>query len=148
MSGFRLLPSPIDLPAITFSDAAGQSVYLNSFRGKLVLLTLWATWCSYCARELPTLDNVQEMLGKEQFTVLPISVDKGGFVVAKKYMEEKSLNLPTYSDARDTVSKTLGTIGVPYSILINQEGREIGRISGETNWAAPESIALLKAFMR
>ncbi len=148
MSSFKLLPTPKDIPDVTFKDAAGQVVALSGFRGKLVLLTLWATWCPYCARELPTLDNLQEMFGKEKFMVLPVSVDKEGPSFVKKYMEEKSINLPTYSDPRDSISKVLGTRGVPYSMLIDQDGRQIGSIYGETSWAAPESAALIKAFIR
>ena len=147
-SSFKFMPVPKEIPDVTFKDAAGQVVALSNFRGKLVLLTLWATWCPYCARELPTLDNLQEMLGKEKFAVLPISVDKEGPSLVKKYMEEKSLNLPTYSDPRDSISKVLGSRGVPYSMLIDQDGREIGYIYGETSWSAPESIELLRAFIR
>ncbi len=148
MAGFKLLPEPKLIPDVMFKDAAGQQVSLSNFRGKLVLLTLWATWCPYCARELPTLDNLQETLGKDKFMVLPISVDKEGPSLVKKYLEEKSLNLPTYADPKNVVGRALLANGVPYCILIDQQGREIGRIAGETNWAAPESIGLLKAFIR
>jgi thiol-disulfide isomerase/thioredoxin len=148
MSAFELLPAPTPLPDVGFLDVAGNGVSLSSFRGKLVLLTQWATWCPYCARELPTVNDVQELLGHDKFMVLPISVDKEGPQIAKKYLEDKSLNLPTYSDAKSVVGKILKTRGIPSSILIDQEGREIGRIHGETNWMAPESIQLLKAYMR
>ena len=148
MSSFKFLPAPKEIPELTFKDAAGQPVALSAFRGKLVLLTLWATWCPYCARELPTLDNLQDALGKEKFMVLPISVDKEGSGFVKKYLQEKSLNLPTYSDSRNTIGKIMGSRGIPCSFLIDQSGRQIGFISGETDWAAPESIELLKAFIR
>lgn len=148
MSGFTLLPAPKAVPDVTFLDAAGQQTSLRQFRGKLVLLTLWATWCPYCARELPTLDNLQEAMGKEKFMVLPISVDKEGPEFVKRYLEDKSLNFPTYADPKNMIGKALSANGVPYCILIDQHGREIGRIAGETNWAAPESIALLKSFIR
>lgn len=145
---FKLFPAPKDIPDITFKDVAGRPVALSSFRGKLILITLWATWCPYCARELPYLEEAQEILGKEKFVVLPISVDKEGPEIVKKYLEEKSLNLPTYSDARDSTSKIFGTRGVPYSFLIDQDGREIGRLYGETKWSSPEAIQLLKAYIR
>lgn len=148
MQAFKLLPAPRPLPDVNFLDVTGNSVKLSDFRGKLVLLTLWATWCPYCAIEMPMLNDMQDALGREQFMVLPISVDKEGPRLVKKHLEEKSLNLPTYSDPKMAISAALQARGIPYSILIDQEGREIGRISGETNWKAPESYALIKAFIR
>ena len=148
MSGFKFFPAPKEIPELVFKDAAGQPVALSAFRGKLVLLTLWATWCPYCARELPTLDKLQDALGKEKFMVLPVSVDKEGPSFVKKYLQEKSLNLPTYSDPRNSISTMMGSRGIPFCFLIDQSGRHIGYISGETNWAASESIELLKAFIR
>lgn len=148
MKVFRLLPAPHPLPEVTFLDVTGSPVKLSDFRGKLVLLTLWATWCPYCAIEMPMLSDMQEELGRDKFMVLPISVDKEGPRLVKKHLEEKSLNLPTYSDPKMALGRSLNAQGIPYSILIDQEGREIGRISGETNWKAPESAALIKAFIR
>jgi thiol-disulfide isomerase/thioredoxin len=148
MKSFRFQRPPKPLPEVDFLDAAGQSVKLSSFRGKLVLLTLWATWCPFCKVELPTLADVQELLGRDKFTVLAIGTDKEGPSVIKKYMEEKSINLPAYADPKTNVSMALTTHGIPYSVLIDQDGLEIGRIFGETDWAAPESIELLKAFLR
>ena len=148
VAGFKFLSAPKKITNITFVNAASQPVSLSSFRGKLVLLTLCATWCPYCARELPTLDEAQDMLGKEKFVVLAISVDKEGPTIVKKYLQEKSLNLPAYADPRDTISKMMGTRGVPYSFLIDQEGNEIGRMGGDTDWSTPEAIELLRAFIR
>lgn len=147
VTSFKFLPEPKELPDFPFQDAGGQTVNLSRFRGKLVLLTLWATWCPYCARELPTLEKTQDAIGKEKFLVLPISVDKEGPSLVKKYLEEKSLNFPAYADPRDSISKILGTRGVPVSVLIDASGRQIGSIYGEVNWAAPESIKLLSAFL-
>ncbi len=148
MKDFKLLPAPRLLPDVNFLDVTGKPVKLSDFRGKLVLLTLWATWCPYCSIEMPMLSDMQDAFGRQQFMVLPISVDKEGPRIVKKYLEEKSINLPTYSDPKMMAYSALQLRGVPASILIDQEGREIGRISGETNWKAPEAAALIKAFIR
>lgn len=148
MRSFKLLPVPAPLLDVGWSDGAGNGVSLSRFRGKLVLLTLWATWCPFCARELPSLNDLQENIGRDRFVVVAVSVDKEGPDIVKKYLEEKSLNLPAYSDARNRIAKMLGLHGVPFSVLIDQDGREIGRIHGETNWMAPESIQLIRTFLR
>ncbi len=148
MKGFILHGEPKPLPDVDFLDVTSKPIKLSEFRGKLVLLTLWATWCPYCSIEMPMLSDMQEALGRDKFTVLPISIDKEGPRVVKKYLEERSINLPTYSDPRMRLGISLRAPGVPYAILINQEGREIGRIQGETNWKAPEAGALIRAFIR
>lgn len=144
---FKLQNPHAPLPDIEFLDGGGQPVRLSQFRGKLVLLTLWATWCPYCLREMPSLNDLQAALGGPNFMVLPVSVDKGGPEIAKQFLEERSFNLPTFSDPHSAIKTATGTRGIPYAILIDKEGREIGRIHGETNWMAGETINLIKYFM-
>ncbi|MDX1922759.1 MAG: TlpA disulfide reductase family protein [Alphaproteobacteria bacterium] len=148
MKDFVLHAEPKPLPDVDFLDVTSRPIKLSDFRGRLVLLTLWATWCPYCSIEMPMLSDMQEEFGRDKFMVLPISVDKEGPRVVKKYLEEKSINLPTYSDPKMRLGISLRASGVPYAILIDQQGREIGRIPGETNWKAPEAAALIKAFIK
>ncbi|NDE90678.1 MAG: TlpA family protein disulfide reductase [Alphaproteobacteria bacterium] len=148
MKDFTLQPTPKQWPDAVFKDVAGKPVKLSSFHGKLVLLTLWATWCPYCAQELPGLSDLQAMMDPTKFMVLPISIDKEGARIAKKYLEEKSINLPTYADPKTEVSLALETHGIPFSVLLDKDGREIGRVHGQTDWMAPESIALIKAYIK
>jgi thiol-disulfide isomerase/thioredoxin len=146
MRGFRLQAQPKQWPDAEFLDPAGAPVKLSAFRGKVVLVTLWATWCPYCMKELPSLNDLQAQLGSDRFMVLTVGTDKEGVSVIKKYLEEKSLNLPAYADPKTHISLAMASHGLPYSILLDKEGREIGRMGGLTNWMAPESIELMKYY--
>lgn len=148
MARFRLLPAPAPLPDVDFLDANGKAIKLSSFRGRLVLLTTWATWCVYCQLEIPTLSQLQEILGPEGLVVLPIAVDKKGPPVVQRYIEAQGLRLPVLADPKNSISLAFAMPGIPYSILIDRGGREIGRIPGQANWASEEAIGLLRSFLR
>ncbi len=134
-----------ELPAFKFVDRAGNQLTLENFRGKIVALHFWATWCFPCREELPTVDALQEQLGGEDFTVVPLSVDRGGAeLVGQYYADNGIVNLPVYIDEGMDVARALLVNGIPYTILINREGREVARVLGDRNWATPDVTALLK----
>jgi thiol-disulfide isomerase/thioredoxin len=146
VGGFRLQAQPKQWPDAEFLDPTGAPVKLSAFRGKVVLVTLWATWCPYCKVELPSLNDLQAQLGSDRFMVLSVGTDKEGVSVIKNYLQEKSLNLPAYADPKTSISLAFASHGLPYSILLDKEGREIGRMGGQTNWMAPEAIELMKYY--
>ena len=125
----------------------GQAMKLSDFRGKTVLLNLWATWCPPCVKEMPSLDRLQAELGGPTFEVVALSVDRGGRVqVEPFYMETDIEHLAMYLDPKMTAMKAMKPQGLPTTLLIDAEGREIGRLAGEAVWDGEEAKAFIRYF--
>lgn len=127
----------------------GREMTFSDFRGKALLVNFWATWCAPCVRELPSLGALQAQLGGEDFEVVAIAADVRGPEAAARFLERLEVrNLKLYADPRLRLMSEIGGANVlPVSILIDREGREIGRIVGEADWTSPEAIALVRAAM-
>jgi thiol-disulfide isomerase/thioredoxin len=133
---------------IKFDDGQGQSRSLADFKGKVVLLNIWATWCVPCRKEMPALDRLQALLGGADFEVVPISIDRGGIETVGKFYAEISLqNLAMYIDSSGQMLRALGAVGLPTTLLIDRGGNEIGRIVGPAAWDAPEIVEFLRSIM-
>jgi thiol-disulfide isomerase/thioredoxin len=145
---FLLRDRPVELPALEFADGEGHPRALADFRGKVVLLNVWATWCLPCRKEMPTLDRLEAALGSDDFMVLPLSIDRGGAERVKKFYDEIGVqHLGIYVDSSRTANNALGVLGLPATLLIDRQGRELGRLSGAAEWDAPETIAFLKSII-
>ena len=149
LRAFRLQNWPWPQREATFLNANRQPVALSAFRGKVTLLVLWATWCGYCRREMPSLDTLQKELGPEGLQVVPVAIDKGGLpVVEDAYRERGYEALPLYIDPEGRVQQALGSTGVPYAFLLDAKGAEIGRVYGEVDWGRPEARSFLQTFLK
>ncbi len=149
-TGFRFTPypAPRPLPGLSFLDAQGHATGLAAFRGKVVLLNIWATWCAPCVHEMPTLNKLQQRLGGPEFQVVPLSVDRGGvFTVRSFYQDHFIDHLPIYVDPTTRVLDALGILGTPTTMLIDRQGREIARTLGPQDWDQPSVIAQLRRYM-
>ena len=134
------------MPEIKFENAQKEPLTLANWKGKVVLLNLWATWCAPCRHEMPSLNRLQQALGSDQFEVLALSVDRKGLAASQKFLEEvKADALGLYSDKTSDALQHLKVIGLPATMLIDREGREIGRLLGPAEWDSPEAKALVKA---
>ena len=141
---FVLHPTPKPIPAVSFDDDQGRPRSLADFRGKVVLLNIWATWCPPCRREMPSLDRLQSKLGGPDFEVAALSIDRAGIEVVRRFYAEIGIrNLAIYIDSSGKASRELGTVGVPSTLLIDREGRELGRLAGAAEWDAPEMVAFI-----
>jgi thiol-disulfide isomerase/thioredoxin len=146
LARFKLANEPKPLPELAFSDADDKSLKLGDYKGKTVLLNFWATWCGPCVKEMPSLDKLQAEMGKDRFIVLPLSLDGPSKPkVAPFYADRKLANLGIYFDKAKKVMGALDISVLPTSVLIDPEGREIGRLEGEAEWDKPEALALMKA---
>ena len=145
---FAVHEMPKPLPAITFTDRDGRPRSLDNFRGKVVLFNIWATWCLSCRKEMPTLDRLQAQLGGAEFEVVALSIDRGGSdVVSEFYGDIGVKHLSIYIDVSTKVGFALGLAGLPTTLLIDREGRELGRLIGPAEWDTPEIVAFLKSFL-
>jgi thiol-disulfide isomerase/thioredoxin len=146
MAKFTLAKDPKPLPELAFVDAEDKPVTLGAYRGRTVLLNFWATWCAPCVKEMPSLDRLQAEMGKDRFIVLPLSLDGPSRPkVAPFYADRKLANLGIYFDKGKKVLGALDVSVLPTSILIDAQGRELGRLEGEADWDKPEAVALMKA---
>jgi thiol-disulfide isomerase/thioredoxin len=142
--GFLIWETPRNLPELAFEDKKGKALTLADFHDKVVLLNIWATWCAPCREEMPTLDALQAQLGGEQFEVVALSIDHAGRGVVEKFYREISIkHLRMYIDPSTLAAATLGIEGVPTTLLLDREGREIGRLVGATEWDSQAMVDLL-----
>jgi thiol-disulfide isomerase/thioredoxin len=131
------------LPAFTGLD--GKRHTLAEFRGRLVLLNLWATWCAPCVKELPALAALQKALPADRFMVVAVDVGRDKPAEAQAFLAaHHAKNLGVYVDTDIAMLRAFGAYGLPASILIDAEGREIARAEGPADWSAPDSVRYLK----
>jgi len=148
LAKFQLAKQAKPLPDLGFLDADDKPLKLGDYRGKTVLLNFWATWCGPCVKEMPSLDRLQAELGKDGFVVLPLSLDGPSRAKVRPFYEDKKLgNLGVYFDKGRKAMQALDVSVLPTSILVDAQGRELGRLEGEADWAKPEAVALMKAAM-
>jgi thiol-disulfide isomerase/thioredoxin len=133
--------SPRGLADFTFSDGSGRSLTLDHFRDTLILVNVWATWCLPCKDEMASLDHLALLFANENIKIVPISIDVSGAVTVQSFYERLGLNnLAIYVDPSKNVMDALGITGIPTTVLVGRDGREIGRMVGPAQWDAPDSV--------
>ena len=133
---------------VRFEDDQGQPRSLAEFRGKIVLLNVWATWCVPCIKEIPALDRLAAALNDADFAVVAVSVDRKGIdAVRKLFAELKVRKLSTYIDPSGHALRTVRAMGLPTSLLLDRDGRELGRAAGPAEWDGAETIAFFQHVM-
>ena len=125
----------------------GRPMSLADFKGRVVLVNFWATWCGPCVAEMPSLDRLEAKLGGKDFAVLTLSEDRNPAVIAPFFDQHGLEHLKRYHDPGGDLSRGFGIRGLPTTILIDREGREAGRIEGPVEWDSPEAEALIRHFI-
>ena len=141
---------PLLIPNLAFVDRAGTAHTLADWRGRTVLLNLWATWCVPCRREMPALDALEQKLGGPGFQVVAVNIDTRNLDKPKTWLNEVGVNrLGYYADPSAKVFQDLKVIGraagLPTSILIDPSGCEIGYIAGPAEWAGEDALKLINS---
>lgn len=145
---FESFEPPRPAPEISFTDTGGKSLTLADFKGRVVLLNYWATWCAPCVEEMPALDRLQARLGGDAFTVLAVSVDRQGLPVVEPFLAKLALrDLPIHLDVSGASMRAFGVRGLPTTMVIDSTGREAGRLEGMAEWDSPAAEALLRHYM-
>lgn len=122
-------------PLAAFIDEDGKTLTLEKFRGKIVVLNLWATWCTPCVAEMPMLDRLQQQLEDVGVVVIALSLDRGGPTAVREFYDEHGIeHLKIYVDPTMRAQSTFNVIGLPTTILIDREGRDRGRLVGPAEW--------------
>lgn len=149
MQAFVYKSKPEAIEAFEFTDKNERPMTLADFKGKVVLLNLWATWCAPCRKEMPDLDRLQGDMGSDNFEVVALSLDRGGINASQKFLDDINIkHLATYVDASSKASKPLRVIGMPTTLLIDKEGRELGRLIGPAKWDSDDAKRLIEAALR
>lgn len=141
------------IPDVGFTDKDGAQRTLSEWKGKMVLLNLWATWCAPCRREMPALDRLQATLGSDKFEVVAVSIDADNTEKPLAFLDEiKVTDLQFYADPSTEIFKKLKAIGrapgMPSTILIDEAGCELGFLAGPAEWDSPDAMAIIQAAMK
>ena len=150
VAAITMAAAPLRLPDLAFEDGAGKPRKLSDWRGRTLLVNLWATWCVPCRKEMPALESLQTRLGGPNFEVVAINIDTRDHEKPKNFLREANLTrLGYFSDHNAKVFQDLKAVGralgMPTSILVDGQGCEIGTIAGPADWASDEAIKLVTA---
>lgn len=133
------------IPAFPFKALDGGDASFEAFKGKVVLINFWATWCIPCVKEMPSLNKLAATVGKDRFAVLALSLDGPTRAKVAPFIRDKELTaLDVYLDDKRTAYGKLDILVLPTSILVDKKGREVGRLAGEAEWDTPEAVALIR----
>ncbi|MBV8494836.1 MAG: TlpA family protein disulfide reductase [Alphaproteobacteria bacterium] len=138
---------PQPAPEVSFTDLSGNGVALADFKGKVVLLNLWATWCQPCLKEMPSLEKLQASRD-DKLTVAAVSEDRGGKDVVEPFIDKHGLDkLKIYLDPKSAVGHAFSARGLPTTLVIDAEGRVVGRVEGAAEWDSDKMTAVLQPFL-
>src|SRR4030081_601215 len=153
VAALTMATSPLRLPDLAFEDADGKPRKLSEWRGKTVLVNLWATWCVPCRKEMPALEGLQTRLGGANFEVVVINIDTRDPEKPKNFLKEAKLTrLAYFSDEKAKVFQDLKAIGralgMPTSLLVDGQGCEVATIAGPAEWDSDDAIKLITAALK
>jgi peroxiredoxin len=138
------LKTGLPAPNFTLSGLDDKMVSLSDYRGTVVLVNIWATWCPPCVDEMPSMERLDKELKGENFEILAVSIDSLGTKAVAPFMGKYNLSFPALMDPDGTIKTLYQTTGVPESFIVNQEGILIKRIIGPRDWATPEVIGFFR----
>ncbi|OYW37504.1 MAG: hypothetical protein B7Z45_05470 [Azorhizobium sp. 12-66-6] len=149
VAAFSLASEPRRLPPLSFTDATGAPRTLADFKGKMVLVNLWATWCVPCRKEMPALDQLQQTLGGDNFEVVAINLDTRDPAKPKAFLDEIAVKaLAFYADPGTKSFQALRTagrgFGLPTTLLVDGAGCEVGFLAGPAEWASEDALTLIR----
>ena len=150
VAAVKVAKSGLKVPGLAFQDAAGKPLSLADWRGRTVLLNLWATWCVPCRQEMPALDALQQRLGGPGFEVVAVNIDTRDPDKPKAWLKEVGIEkLAYYADPTAKTFQDLKEIGrafgMPTTLLLDPQGCEIGTIAGPAEWASDDAVKLIQA---
>jgi len=148
VQNFVVFENPVPAPQIPLSARAGGEQTLGDYRGKIVVVNFWATWCGPCVREMPTLARLQEKFAGDDFAMVLVSQDRGGWKVIDRFMTKLKLEFPnSLLDDRLKLSRAMQVNSLPVVAILDRQGNEVGRVSGGAEWDAPEAFALVEYYL-
>ncbi|MCE9680370.1 TlpA family protein disulfide reductase [Shewanella sp. AS1] len=139
-------PFPIDL--VTFQDANGKDVDFSQYRGRLVMINMWATWCPPCVRELPALERFKAKFDQNKFTVLPISIDAEGKKQVEPFLKSLEMgSFETYYDQQQALANVFPLDTIPATFILNKEGELVAFVRTFVDWDDEKAVALINSLL-
>jgi thiol-disulfide isomerase/thioredoxin len=153
VAALTMATTPLRLPDLAFEDADGKPKKLSDWRGRTVLVNLWATWCVPCRKEMPALDSLQTKLGGPNFEVVAVNIDTRDPEKPKTFLKDANLTrLGYFTDQKAKVFQDLKSIGralgMPTSVLVDGQGCEIATIAGPAEWDSDDAVKLITAAIK
>ncbi|MCV2874099.1 TlpA family protein disulfide reductase [Defluviimonas sp. WL0050] len=149
MKKLAFAAEPTAVPTTTFTDVTGAEHSLADWQGKYVLVNFWATWCAPCRKELPALDALNRDFGGDDFEVVTIATGRNLVPAIERLFAEVGVeSLPILLDPKLALSREMGVLGLPVSVILDPEGREIARMSGDAEWNSDSARAIIGALLK
>jgi thiol-disulfide isomerase/thioredoxin len=153
VAAVTMAKSPLKVPALAFQDASGKALTLDNWKGRTVLVNLWATWCVPCRKEMPSLEALEKKLGGPNFEVVTINIDTRDAEKPKAWLKEVGIEkLAYYADPNAKTFQDLKGVGrafgMPTTLLMDPNGCEIGTIAGPAEWASDDAVKLIEAALQ
>ena len=139
--------SPRDLPTLEIENIKSQKIILEKLSSKVTLINFWATWCAPCKKELPLLDKLANSVNSKQLNIVLINLDNKKYSDVKSFLDNLGIkNLTTYFDKNLKLTRSLGLRGVPVTLVVNSEKKEVARILGDIDFNNEEFVNWIKSF--
>ena len=135
-------------PNFTLPDLSCKMVSLADYKGQVVLLNIWATWCRPCVEEMPSMEKLHQALTGEKFVILAVSIDESGTEVVRPFLKKHKLSFPALIDSAGTINSLYQTTGVPESFIIDKQGNILEEIIGPRDWAAPGALKYFRSLIQ
>jgi len=147
---FELKSIDVGRPAsdFKFPGLDGKIVNLSDYRGKVVLVNIWATWCRPCVDEMPSMQKLYEEFKDDDFEILAVSIDKPGAEVVTPFMQKYRLTFPVLLDPQGAIKESYGAIGIPESFIIDRQGLLVKKVIGAADWASPEVFRYVRNLLQ
>ena len=148
LSGRPRLGKGVSAPDFALPDLDGKTVNLADYKGKVVLLNIWATWCPPCVEEMPSMEKLHQELKDEDFEILAVSIDVSGAKAVNPFMKKHKLSFSVLTDTEGAMKSLYQTTGVPESFIIDKQGRILEEIIGPRDWAAPGALKYFRSLIQ
>ena len=148
LEDFELSKEKKNISNLTFKDHKEKEISFSDFKGKILLVNFWATWCAPCIKEMPSLDRLETKINGD-FDVIAISVDRDGVEKVTDFFDENKIsNLEKFFDIKNSLAKEMNLIGIPTSFFVNKKGDLIGHYQGDMEWDNLTVIEFIKYLIK
>lgn len=145
-SGFAAEPANKKAPDFTLKDMQGNKVSLSDFKGKVVMINFWATWCPPCIEEMPSMEKLYKKLGSEDFVILAVNIEPDAREIVEEFLTKRPYTYPVLLDGESKVQQLYGAFRLPETVIINRQGEVVTRIVGGRDWM-DEGLVSVLSFM-
>lgn len=136
---------PQDPPDSPFTAGDGSTHALSEFKGRGMVVNMWATWCAPCVAEMPSLDALSKALAPQDIAVLPLASDRGGADIVQRWYQQHNIGaLPVLLDPKGAMARAFNARGIPTTVIINTAGKVVARLEGAADWASPDAEAIIR----